>query len=105
MDKNTLKGMIEEQAMQDYIGIEDIKHMYPKSKTRTTEKGIEDIKHLYPKSKTRTTEKGIEDIKHLYPKSKKQQMEATGDVQYLFDEHDMQLIEDWSTNQNMANYI
>ena len=87
----TLKGIIEEQAMQDYIGIEDIKHLYPKSgRTGTTEKGIEDIKHLYPKSKTRTTEKGIEDIKHLYRKSKTgTNEEATDDVQYLYDEHDM----------------
>ena len=61
----------------------------------TTEKGIEDIKHLYPKSKTKTTEKGIEDIKHLYQKSKSgTNEEATDDVQYLYDEHDMRLIED-----------
>ena len=94
--QKTLKGIIEEQAMQDYIGIEDIKHLYPKSgRTGTIEKGIEDIKHLYPKSKTKTTEKGFEDIKHLYRKSKSgTNEEATDDVQYLYDEHDMRLIAD-----------
>ena len=39
----TLKSMIEEQAMQDYIGIEDIKHLYPKSKkTEMTEEATGD---------------------------------------------------------------
>ena len=40
----TLKDILEEQANQDDIGIEDIKHLYPRAKTQTTDNGIEDIK-------------------------------------------------------------
>ena len=39
-----LKDIVEEQANQDYIGIEDIKHLYPRAKTQTTDNGIEDNK-------------------------------------------------------------
>ena len=63
--------MIENQAMEDYVGLEDIKHLYPSDKTR------------------RATE------------------EATGDVQYLFDEHEMKLakegrrVKTWRVTKNL----
>ena len=38
-----LKDIVEEQANQDYIGIEDIKHLYPRAKTQTTDNGIQGI--------------------------------------------------------------
>ena len=59
----TLKDIVENTAKEDYIGIEDIKHLYLRSKTQTTDNGIEDIKHLYLRSKTQTTDNGIEDNK------------------------------------------
>ena len=42
----TLKDIVEEQANQDYIGIEDIKHLYPRAKAQTTDNGIEDMRYL-----------------------------------------------------------
>ena len=33
--QRTLKDVVEEQAKQDYVGIEDIKHLYPQEKTRS----------------------------------------------------------------------
>ena len=80
---------MEEQANQDYIGIEDIKHLYPRAKTQTTNNGIEDIKHLYPRAKTQATNNEIQGTR------------------YLFDEHDMRLMEDgtrakpWSLTKNL----
>ena len=38
-----LKDIVEEQANQDYIGIEDIKHLYPRAKTQTTDNGIQGL--------------------------------------------------------------
>ena len=46
--KNTLKAVVEKEARRDYVGLEDIKHLYSKKKkTKTT--GIEDIQYLFDK--------------------------------------------------------
>ena len=42
-----LKDIVEEQANQDYIGIEDIKHLYPRAKTQTTDNGIQGMRYLF----------------------------------------------------------
>ena len=42
-----LKDIVEEQANQDYIGIEDIKHLYPRAKTQTTDDGIQGMHYLF----------------------------------------------------------
>ena len=39
-----LKDIVEEQA---YIGIEDIKHLYPRAKTQTTDNGIQGMRYLF----------------------------------------------------------
>ena len=64
--QRTLVDMVEEQAKQDYVGIEDIKHLYPQEKTPNDE--------------------GIKDIQHI------------------FDEHDMRLIEEGKRVKDMENY-
>ena len=38
-----LKDIVKEQANQDYIGIEDIKQLYPRAKTQTTDNGIQGL--------------------------------------------------------------
>ena len=38
-----LKDIVEEQANQDYIGTEDIKHLYPRAKTQTSDNGIQGL--------------------------------------------------------------
>ena len=42
-----LKDIVEEQANQDYIGTEDIKHVYPRAKTQTTDNGIQGMRYLF----------------------------------------------------------
>ena len=42
-----LKDIVEEQANQDYIGIEDIKHVYPRAKTQTIDNGIQGMRYLF----------------------------------------------------------
>ena len=42
-----LKDIVEEQANQDYIGIEDIKHLYPRAKTQTIDNGIQGMRYLF----------------------------------------------------------
>ena len=51
---------------------------------------------------------GIEDIKHLYSHEKKEH-QGVEDIQYIFDEHDMRLLEDgnkiktWRLAKNLNN--
>ena len=56
--QRTLQDEVEKVAMEDYVGMEDIKHMYGREKER------------------------------------KKNTEEEGDVQYLFDGHDMRLVEE-----------
>ena len=45
-------------AKQDYVGIEDIKHMYRHEKNATTDKGLEDVQYLYDGHDMRLLEDG-----------------------------------------------
>ena len=57
---------------------------------------------------------GLEDIKHLYGREKEPTDDGIEDMQYLFDDHDMRLIEDgrrvktWrltgNLNQNLSQH-
>ena len=51
----TLKDIAEEQA---YIGIEDIKHLYPRAKTQTTDNEIQGMRYLFDEHDMRLTEDG-----------------------------------------------
>ena len=53
-----LKDIVEEQANQDYIGIEDIKHLYPRAKTQTTDNGIQGMRYLFDEHDMRLIEDG-----------------------------------------------
>ena len=53
-----LKNIVEEQANQDYIGIEDIKHLYPRAKTQTTDNGIQGMRYLFDEHDMGLTEEG-----------------------------------------------
>ena len=53
-----LKDIVEEQAIQDYIGIEDIKHLYPRAKTQTTDNGIQGMRYLFDEHDMRLIEDG-----------------------------------------------
>ena len=41
----TLQDEVEEVAMQDYVGVEDIKHMYGREKNGATDDGLEDTQY------------------------------------------------------------
>ena len=56
--QETLKDIVEEQANQDYIGIEDIKHLYPRVKTQTTDNGIQGMRYLFDEHDMRLIEDG-----------------------------------------------
>ena len=44
----TLHDIVEEEAKQDYIGLEDIKHLYGREKeTQGISDGIEDMQYLF----------------------------------------------------------
>ena len=53
-----LKGIVEEQANQDYIGIEDIKHLYTRAKTQPTDNGIQGMRYLFDEHDMRLIEDG-----------------------------------------------
>ena len=53
-----LKDIVEEQANQDYIGIEDIKHLCPRVKTQTTDNGIQGKRYLFDEYDMRLIEDG-----------------------------------------------
>ena len=53
-----LKDIVEERANQDYIGIEDIKHLYPRVKTQTTDNGIQGTRYLFDEHDMRLIENG-----------------------------------------------
>ena len=53
-----LKDIVEEQANQDYIGIEDIKRLYPGANTRTTDNGIQGMHYLFDEHDMRLIEDG-----------------------------------------------
>ena len=55
--QRTLQDEVEEQAKQDYVGIEDIKHLYPQEKTPNDE-GIKDIQYLFDEHDMRMIEEG-----------------------------------------------
>ena len=54
----SLKDIVEERANQDYIGIEDIKHLYPGEKTQTTDDGIQGMHYLFDEHDMRLIEDG-----------------------------------------------
>ena len=54
----SLKDIVEEQANQDYIGIEDIKHLYPGEKTQKTDDGIQGMHYLFDEHDMRLIEDG-----------------------------------------------
>ena len=53
-----LKDIVEEQANQDYIGTEDIKHLYPRAKTQTTDNGFQGMRYLFDEHDMRLIEDG-----------------------------------------------
>ena len=53
-----LKDIVKEQANQDYIGIGDIKHLYPKAKTQTTDNGFQGMRYLFDEHDMRLIEDG-----------------------------------------------
>ena len=53
-----LKGIVEEQANQDYIGIEDIKHLYTRAKTQPTNNRIQGMRYLFDEHDMRLNEDG-----------------------------------------------
>ena len=56
--RQPLKDIVEEHANQDYIGIEDIKHLYPRAKTQTTDNGIQGMRYLFDEHDMRLIEDG-----------------------------------------------
>ena len=54
----TLQNVVEEQARQDYVGIEDIKHLYGREKTPVTDAGVEDVQYLFDGHDMRLIEDG-----------------------------------------------
>ena len=53
-----LKDIVEEQANQDYIGIEVIRHLYLKAKTQTTDNGIQGMRYLFDEHDMRLIQDG-----------------------------------------------
>ena len=56
--RQLLKDIVEEQANQDYIVNEGIKHLYPRAKTQTTDNGIQCMRYLFDEHDMRLTEDG-----------------------------------------------
>ena len=53
-----LKDIVEEQANEDYIGTEDIRHLYPRAKTQITDNGIQGMRYLFDEHDMRLIEDG-----------------------------------------------
>ena len=53
----TLHDIVEEEAKKDYVGLEDIKHLYGRER-KTTDDGIEDMQYLFDGHDMRLIEDG-----------------------------------------------
>ena len=52
----TLQDIVEKEAESEYVGIEDIKHLYPRNSVKTD--GIDDVKYLFDEHDMKMVEDG-----------------------------------------------